>query len=210
MLLSRAEAGQIPIVPRPLDLRRMLENLVAQFQPQFAVDQVALDLVVAPDLPLAWADPDRVNQVLINLLANAFRYTPGDGQVTLRARVRANCLLITVQDTGVGIDPQHLAHLFERFYRVDKSRARVSGGNGIGLTIARHLVYAQGGEIWAESRGKGYGSSFHFTLPVDTHTTADPDDAPSQPLPTRERCMAYKQDETAPRIEGYSVAAGDG
>ncbi len=210
MLLSRAEAGQIPIVPCSVDLRAMLESLVAQFQPQFAVDQVSLDLVIAPDLPPAWADPDRVNQVLINLLANAFRYTPGDGQVTLRAQTRADCLLITVQDTGVGIDPQHLTHLFERFYRVDKSRARVSGGNGIGLTIARHLVYAQGGEIWAESRGKGHGSSFHFTLPVDTRSSDDPEDDPPQPLPARERCAGYKRGETVPLIEGYSAAAGDG
>jgi signal transduction histidine kinase len=210
MLLSRAEAGQIPIVPCPVDLRAMLENLVAQFQPQFAVDQVSLDLVIAPDLPPAWADPDRVNQVLINLLANAFRYTPGDGQVTLRAQANAGCLLVTVQDTGVGIDPQHLAHLFERFYRVDKSRARASGGNGIGLTIARHLVYAQGGEIWAESRGKGHGSSFHFTLPVDTSTADDMDDDPPQMLPAREQCVGYKRGETVPLIEGYSAAAGDG
>jgi signal transduction histidine kinase len=74
--------------------------------------------------------------------------------------------VIVVEDTGIGIAPEHLKHLFERFYRVDKSRSRASGGSGIGLTIARHLVYAQNGDIWAESDGAGRGSRFIFTLPL--------------------------------------------
>lgn len=167
MLLSRVEAGQIPIMCRSVDLRPLLENLVAQFQPQLSSDHVTLKLNMPAELPLIWADPDRVNQVLINLLSNAFRYTPDDGTVTLHVYTHEDYLVVTVQDTGIGIAPEHLSQLFERFYRVDKSRARASGGNGIGLTIARHLVYAQGGEIWAESAGMGKGSSFYFTLPID-------------------------------------------
>lgn len=165
-LLSRAEAGQIPIHARAIDPRTLLESIAAQFQPQFSADAMTLELALPPTLPWVWADPDRLEQVLINLLANAFRYTPSGGRVTLSVQVNNDRLRISVADTGIGISPEHLSHLFERFYRVDKSRTRTSGGSGIGLTIARHLVYAQGGEIWAESAGPGCGATFHFTLPL--------------------------------------------
>lgn len=209
MLLSRAEAGQIPIVPRPVELTAILEHLVAQFQPQLAGDLVALELEMPPDLPRVWADPDRVNQVLINLLANAFRYTPGYGTVTLRVGVKEDRLMVTVKDTGIGIDPAHLEHLFERFYRVDKSRARASGGNGIGLTIARHLVYAQGGDIWAESPGLGKGASFHFTLPIDTSMPEIADEHPSRPATPPRRSMSMGPAHPASLLEQHSAPARD-
>lgn len=165
-LLSRVEAGQLPVVARRTDLQRVLEEVCAQFEPLFSANQVTLTLRVDGALPQVWADPDRINQVLINLLSNAYRYTPPAGVVTLAAGVIDKMVLISVHDTGVGISPEHLPHIFERFYRVDKSRARQSGGSGIGLAIARHLVYAQGGEIWAESQGVGQGTTFCFTLPL--------------------------------------------
>lgn len=165
-LLSRVEAGQLPVVARRTDLQRVLEEVCAQFEPLFSANQVRLTLRVDGALPQVWADPDRINQVLINLLSNAYRYTPPAGVVTLAAGVMDKMVLISVRDTGVGISPEHLPHIFERFYRVDKSRARQSGGSGIGLAIARHLVYAQGGEIWAESQGVGQGTTFSFTLPL--------------------------------------------
>ncbi|MFQ3661071.1 MAG: ATP-binding protein [Chloroflexaceae bacterium] len=165
-LLSRVEAGQLPVVARRTDLQRVLEEVVAQFEPLFRANQVTLSLHLDVELPLVWADPDRVNQVLINILSNAYRYTPAGGRVTLVADVADKTVIVAVRDTGIGISPEHLPHIFERFYRVDKSRARQSGGSGIGLAIARHLVYAQGGEIWAESEGPGKGTTFCFTLPV--------------------------------------------
>ncbi len=165
-LLSRVEAGQLPVVARRTDLRRLLEEVAAQFEPLFRANQVTLSLHLDIQLPLVWADPDRVNQVLINILSNAYRYTPAGGRVTLVADVADKTVIVAVRDTGIGISPEHLPHIFERFYRVDKSRARQSGGSGIGLAIARHLVYAQGGEIWAESEGPGKGTTFCFTLPV--------------------------------------------
>lgn len=173
-LLSRAEAGRIPITPQEFDLRALLDQLMIQFQPQFDVDSMVLELEAAATLPLVWADPDRVSQVLINLLTNAFRYTGSGGRVTLRANAYDERMLISVSDSGIGITPEHLPHLFERFYRVDKSRARASGGSGIGLTISRHLVYAQGGEIWAESAGLGHGATFHFTLPLAVSPLSSP------------------------------------
>ena len=141
-------------------------RLDAQFQPQFQAKGVRLHLSLPPDLPEVLADADRLEQILINLISNALRYTPAGGSVTVAAEAHDFFVQISVRDTGLGIASEHLAHIFERFYRVDKSRARQSGGTGIGLTITRHLVYAQGGEIWVESAGAGMGTAFFVTLPV--------------------------------------------
>jgi signal transduction histidine kinase len=165
-LLSRVEAGQLPVVARRTAMEKVLEEVAAQFEPLFAASQVTLALQIEADLPPVWADPDRVNQVLINILSNACRYTPAGGSVILRATYLDQMVRVSVRDSGVGISAEHLPHVFERFYRVDKSRARQSGGSGIGLAIARHLVYAQGGEIWATSDGKGRGTTFCFTVPL--------------------------------------------
>ena len=165
-LLSRAEAGQLRVTPRPLQLATIIGQVAAQFEPQFNVKEVRLAINIPPDLPTIVADPDRLEQIMINLLSNALRYTPTHGSVTIFAEVHDFFVQIGIHDTGIGISAEHLPHIFERFYRVDKSRARLSGGTGIGLTITRHLVYAQGGEIWVESAGLGRGSAFYVTLPV--------------------------------------------
>src|SRR5690606_17306738 len=157
--------GQVPVLPRPIELRRVIEEVAAQFEPLFLSNHVEAEIGVG-DLPPVWADPDRVAQVLINILSNAYRYTPPGGRVTLRAELLEEHVRVAVADSGVGIEAKHLRHIFERFYRVDKSRARRSGGSGIGLAIARHLIYAQGGDIWAESPGRGLGTTFYFTLPL--------------------------------------------
>jgi histidine kinase len=107
-----------------------------------------------------------IAQVLINLIGNALQYTAAGGAVLVTAIRQQNAILMTISDTGEGIPAEHLPHLFTRYYRVDKSRARASGGSGIGPTIARHLVEAHGGRIWAESEGAGKGSRFSFTLPI--------------------------------------------
>jgi len=104
--------------------------------------------------------------VLTNLAGNALQYTPRGGSVTLNVEVVGSTAQFAVKDTGLGIPAEHLAHIFDRFYRVDKSRSRARGGSGIGLTIARHLVEAHGGQIWAQSDGAGRGSAFFFTLPL--------------------------------------------
>jgi histidine kinase len=112
-------------------------------------------------------DEDRIVQVLINLLGNALQYTPTGGKVIVAASQKGGEVEISVKDTGIGIAPEHLPHLFTRFYRADKSRSRAGGGSGIGLTIARYLVEAHSGRIWATSPGLGKGSTFAFTLPLD-------------------------------------------
>ncbi len=165
-LLSRAEAGQLRVEPRLIVLAIVIERVAAQFQSQIASQGLTLRVEIPSELPPVMADPDRVEQILINLMTNAVQYTPSGGKISVFARLLDPFIEVGVVDSGIGIAPEHLPHIFERFYRVDKSRARQSGGAGIGLTIARHLVYAQGGEIWAESAGPGCGSTFRFTLPV--------------------------------------------
>jgi len=163
--LSRAEAGQIPLDLRLVSLTDLVRSAAERLQPQFQDKGVELVLDLPPDLPQVWVDPGRITQVLINLLGNALQYTPSGGRVTVRGRADHREVTIAVQDTGIGIPAEHLPHIFERFYRVDKSRSRAGGGSGIGLTIAKHLIEAHGGRIQAESPGPGRGSTFTFTLP---------------------------------------------
>lgn len=164
--LSRAEAGQILLDRRTVRAVELVSAAVGRLQSQFADKGVALGVDVLANLPAAWADPGRITQVLLNLLGNALQYTPSGGQVVVRAWQEDQSLLIAVQDSGIGIDPEHLPHIFERFYRVDKSRSRAGGGSGIGLTISRHLVEAHGGRFWATSPGVGQGCTFTFSLPL--------------------------------------------
>ena len=164
--LSRAEAGQVPILRKPIAVHELVDAALGRLRPQFDDKGIVLETDVNPGLPRVLADPDRIGQVLTNLLGNALQHTPQGGRIMIRARPEKGMVAIAVVDTGVGVAPQHLPHLFDRFYRVDRSRARRSGGSGIGLTIARHLVEAHGGSIRAESPGPGRGATFTFTLPL--------------------------------------------
>lgn len=163
--LSRAEAGEIVLHRQRVDPVQLINVVTARLQPQYADKDVALRLDLPTQLPAVQADPARITQVLLNLLGNALQYTPPGGAVTLHAQDDGRQLLVAVQDTGSGIPAEHLPHVFERFYRVDKSRSRAGGGSGVGLTISRHLIEAHGGHIWAASPGAGQGSTFSFTLP---------------------------------------------
>ena len=170
--LSRLEAGAYELERRAVPSGQLVQEAIQRFMPAYTNKGVALKAEVPPDAPPVWADAERILQVLSNLLHNALRYTPQGGQVTVRVIPpqapggEKGVVRVEVQDTGEGIPPEHLPHLFRRFYRVDKSRSRQRGGSGIGLTIARLLVEAHGGRIWAHSPGPGQGSTFAFTLPV--------------------------------------------
>jgi signal transduction histidine kinase len=164
--LSRAEARQLPLQRRRCHPIELVEQAVARIAPQFAEKGIVLTTDVLADLPTVQADSDRIIQVLINLLGNALRYTPEGGAVGVSAEREDGAVAFHIADTGVGIAPEHLPHLFERFYRVDKARSRALGGSGIGLTISRALVEAHDGHIWAASAGHGQGATFSFTLPI--------------------------------------------
>src|SRR3990172_5997922 len=165
--LSRVEARAYELDIRPVDVSSLVRTVTKRLTPHAESKRISLDLDLAPDLPPVLADEDRTTQVLTNLAGNALQYTPEGGRITISAKQVGNEVQIAVHDTGIGIPPEHLANIFDRFYRVDKSRSRQSGGgSGIGLTIARALVEAHGGHIWAESAGDGKGSTFAFTVPI--------------------------------------------
>jgi histidine kinase len=165
--LSRVEAGAFELHLQPIDVIDLVEATVKRLELQFEDKGVFLESDVPIDLPPIRADHDRISQVMLNLVGNALQYTPSGGRVRITAIRHQDEIYISIIDTGIGIPPEHLEHIFTRFYRIDKSRSRVGGGSGIGLTIAKHLVEAHGGRIWVESPGPGKGSTFTFTLPFE-------------------------------------------
>lgn len=164
--LSRVESGAFHLKPELVSLSDLMDTIQNIFVPQFIHKGIQFQIQIEPNLPPVLIDKDRILQVLTNLVGNALQYTPSGGKVTVQISKRRSDILISVSDTGIGISPEHLPFIFNRFYRTDKSRARASGGSGIGLTIAQALVKAHHGRIWAESEGEGKGSTFYFTLPI--------------------------------------------
>ncbi len=165
--LSRVESRAYQLEIRPVDVAALVQTVTKRLAPHAESKRIMLDIDLTPDLPRLLADEDRAIQILTNLTANALQYTPEGGSVTISAKQNKDEIHLAVQDTGIGIPPEHLAHIFDRFYRADKSRSRQNGGgSGIGLTIARALVEAHGGRIWVESAGEGMGSRFTFSLPI--------------------------------------------
>lgn len=162
--LSKAEAGYLSINSQSLDLFPLLNSLVTRFADQLLEEGPSLELKCSPDIPAVLADRDRTEQILVNLLGNAVRYTE-TGSIMVEAVKVNRQVWISVKDTGIGIAEQDLPFLFERFWRADPSRASHSGGTGIGLAIARRLVELQGGQIEVESK-LGKGSTFRFCLPI--------------------------------------------
>ena len=162
--LSKAESGSLPLQAEALSLPPLLAELIERFGSQIMEDGPVLEVDCQGGLPLVWADGDRTEQVLVNLLGNAIRYTPS-GRITLRAWADRKRVWVAVGDTGMGLAASELPHVFERFWRSAQSRAQHSGGTGIGLTITRQLVRLQGGDIFVESQ-LGRGTTFKFWLPV--------------------------------------------
>jgi len=163
--LSLAEAGELKLVYQAEDIGKSVKQAVAPWQPKLETKEISLSLDLPDNLPLVNIDWQRVNEVLHNLLENAVVHTGKGGIITVAATKQDNWVEVSVSDTGEGIPAADLPNIFERFYRVDKSRARATGGSGLGLTIARRLVEAHGGKITVQSR-VGKGSRFSFTLPI--------------------------------------------
>ena len=164
--LSRVESRATQLDIHPADSTALIQTVTKRLQHQFDEKRVTLTSSLPHDPIIVLADGDRVIQTLTNLIGNALQYTPENGTVTVLIERDKNEARISVRDTGFGIPSDQLTHIFDRFYRVDKSRSRAHGGSGIGLTIAKHLVEAHGGKIWAESAGENKGSVFVFTLPL--------------------------------------------
>jgi two-component system, OmpR family, phosphate regulon sensor histidine kinase PhoR len=162
--LSRIESGRVPLKFVPIHPRELISAAVERLQLQAERAQLGITVSCPDDLPQILADPQRLEQVLVNLLHNAIKFTGPGGEIEISAwKNEDNQVVFAVRDTGVGIEAEDLTRIFERFYKAD--RARTGGGTGLGLAISRHLVGAHGGEIWAESE-PGKGSTFKFTVPV--------------------------------------------
>lgn len=164
--VSQAEERQLDLRIQPVAAVALLEAAAGAATPAFAAKGVELRISPEGDGLRVNVDPDRLGEVLANLLGNALRHTPAGGTVTLAAERDDDDVMLTVTDSGEGLAPDDLERIFERFYRADRSRSRDQGGSGIGLAIARALVEAHGGQLWAESPGMGKGARFACRLPA--------------------------------------------
>jgi signal transduction histidine kinase len=163
--LSLAEAGELKLIYYTEDIAKLIKQAVNSWQPQVAAKEISLSLNLPDNLPLVNIDRQRVNEVLYNLLENAVVHSHRGGTINVAATRQGDWVEISVSDTGEGIPAEDLPNIFERFYRVDRSRARSTGGSGLGLTITKRWVEAHGGEISVQSE-LGKGSRFSFTLPI--------------------------------------------
>jgi signal transduction histidine kinase len=166
MVLSRADSDALNLRMEAVDLVGLLESITERLAPQAEARQVILQVEAEGGCPPAWADSDRTEQVLVNLLDNAIKYSQPGGTVAISVQgEREQSVMVQVQDEGIGIPAEDLARIGERFYRADKARSRAAGGSGLGLAIARALIAAQGGTLWIESQ-EGQGTNVHFRLPA--------------------------------------------
>ena len=164
-ILSLADAGELPLTRRPVDPQALLERAFLAHVHEVQRQGISIQIEASPDLPQVEVDPGRMAQVLANLMSNALRHTPEGGQITLSAAAQGEKVYLRVQDSGVGISPEELPHIFERFYRGDKSRQRHAGESGLGLAIARSIVEAHGGSLSVESM-LGQGTTLSIALPL--------------------------------------------
>lgn len=169
MDLSRLESKRVALDLQPVDVGRLVHHVLDKMKPLADTSQLALSRSVPAGL-IVPADSDRLEQVLTNLVDNALKYTPPGGRIEVRAVAANGEVAVEVADTGRGIPPEDLPHVFDRFYRVDRSRTRGSGGTGLGLAIAKHIVEAHGGRISVRSR-RDEGTTFEFTLPRNGNQT---------------------------------------
>lgn len=161
--LSLVETGQVSLEKRPVNLEALVIRAVERLEAQAVRAGIGLTLDAPAGLPQPVADERRLEQVLVNLLHNAVKFTPSGGQISVAASADKENVTVTVSDTGIGIPEEELPRVFERFYKADKSRS--SRGTGLGLAIARHIIQAHGGRLWVESV-QGAGSVFSFSLPL--------------------------------------------
>ena len=163
--LAMAEAGQLKLVCQPVDICEVIDKAVLSLKSEAIEKEVNLGTDLQDDLPLVEADPERLGQVLRNLVNNAIINTPAGGEITIQARTVDSQVEVSVQDNGTGISAEHLPYVFERFYRADQSRARSTGGAGLGLAIVKQLVEAQGGQVAIDSQVDA-GTRVSFTSPI--------------------------------------------
>lgn len=167
LLLSRLQQHHQNRHLEPIDLSDLLAAIAEQIQPLADLQQLQFSTQITSDLQIQ-SNPDHLIRLFLNLLENAVKYTPAEGKVSLSATLQRHCIQVRVTDTGIGISPEHLPYLFERFYRVEKSRSRAMGGTGLGLAIAQEIVHRHHGAIAVQSQ-PGHGTTFTVTFPQYSH-----------------------------------------
>ncbi|MCL4874949.1 PAS domain-containing sensor histidine kinase [bacterium] len=163
LTLSRLESHQMTIVSAPVDIKELVLSMIPAFEKQARDKSITVSTGIPEGLPKALGDHDRLEQVLVNLLDNAIKYTPSGGRVTVFAGSDGQSVRVEVKDTGIGIPAADIPRIFERFYRVDKARSRELGGTGLGLAIVKHIIQGHNGRLHVES-APGVGSTFSFSL----------------------------------------------
>ncbi len=163
--LARGEVGMLHLNPDSVDSGQLLRSIVDSVKPLARKNNLSLNAKLSPSLPTIQADKDRLRQVVLNLLNNAFKFTPAGGSVTVRASTDGAYLVVEVQDTGRGISQGEQERLFEPYQQLERERARL-GGLGLGLSLSKKLVELHGGQIWVQSK-KGKGSTFGFSIPLE-------------------------------------------
>jgi two-component system phosphate regulon sensor histidine kinase PhoR len=161
--LSRIETGKIKLKLELVNLNLLIEEVIARLSPQAERQQVSLSAELSPELPDVSADKERIRQVILNIIHNAIKFTPSNGRIVISTKLDGQSVVTQVSDTGIGISKEDLPHIFERFFKADKSRA--TSGTGLGLAIAKHIVQTHGGSVWVQSE-PGKGSTFGFNLPL--------------------------------------------
>lgn len=163
--LSKIESRELPLKPVPLQLADLIQQALRLFEPQLAQKKIQVENKIPRNLPVVHADPDKIKQLLVNLMDNAVKFNQEGGKIIITSENFPNKIKIAVQDNGIGIPEKDIHRIFERFFRVDKARSReFGGGTGLGLSIAKHIVEAHGGTISCQSK-PGEGSTFTFSLP---------------------------------------------
>jgi len=175
--IARVQTGKLHLEKQPVQLVRIIEDAIDAFQRDLGAQQLVLERHLDPEAGVVLGDPTRLEQVVINLLANAVKFTPPGGRIGVTLERDGEYALIEVRDSGVGIDADDLPYIFERFAQVGGSSARAHAGLGLGLTIVRHLVEVHGGTVAASSQGKGRGATFAVRLPVISEPVVIPDRA---------------------------------
>lgn len=163
--LAQAEAQQLPLHKQTTDIAQLVKDVTAVFKPVATAKQIELQVELLGAMPIIEVDTARMRQVLHNLFDNALRHTPGNGRIHITIEQTEDGLQIKVTDSGAGIKPEDMPHVFDRFYRADSARSREQGSAGLGLAIVRAIVEAHGGIVTVTSPGQGQGSTFTLTLP---------------------------------------------
>ena len=164
--LAKVEIGTLQLNPKPVDARRLLRRIAGDMATVISSNGQSLNLALTSSLPLVWADEERLQQVVLNLLINASKFTPEGGKITMKAKGRDAALIVEIQDTGPGIPEEEQQRLFQPYHRQISDREHLSG-LGLGLALCRYLVELHGGQIWVESQ-VGKGSTFGFSVPLAT------------------------------------------